>query len=104
MHVGSVDEGAHEQGIAHFVEHITFLGSRKRDALSAMGGRSNAYTDFQHTIFHVTCPTTEGNAAAGRPLLEATVEMLSEVRRPAYSPQRLCAMCPLRGGAARTSV
>ena len=33
MHAGSVDEGESEQGVAHFVEHVTFLGSRKREKL-----------------------------------------------------------------------
>ena len=32
MHVGSVDEREDEQGLAHLVEHVTFLGSKKRDA------------------------------------------------------------------------
>jgi hypothetical protein len=33
MHVGSVDEAENEQGLAHLVEHVTFLGSPKRDRL-----------------------------------------------------------------------
>ena len=33
MHVGSVDEREDEQGLAHLVEHVTFLGSPKRDRL-----------------------------------------------------------------------
>jgi secreted Zn-dependent insulinase-like peptidase len=77
MHVGSVDELEKEQGIAHFVEHITFLGSRKRDNLSSMGGRSNAFTDFQHTLFHITCPTLE--TGSKRPLLGPAIDMLCEV-------------------------
>ena len=30
MHVGSVDENERQQGLAHLVEHVTFLGSRKK--------------------------------------------------------------------------
>lgn len=56
MHVGSVDEGENEQGIAHMIEHVTFLGSKKREQLLAHGARSNAYTDFHHTVFHVHAP------------------------------------------------
>ena len=33
IHAGSVDEGEAEQGVAHFVEHVVFLGSRKREKL-----------------------------------------------------------------------
>ena len=42
MHVGSVDEEETEQGLAHLVEHITFLGSRRRERLLGTGARSNA--------------------------------------------------------------
>jgi predicted Zn-dependent peptidase len=77
MHVGSVDEKPNEQGIAHFVEHVTFLGSHKRETVATLGARSNAFTDFQHTIFHVDCPTVE--PASGRSLVGLTIEMLAEV-------------------------
>ena len=58
MHVGSVDERETEQGLAHLVEHVTFLGSRKRDQWLGSGTRGNAYTDFHHTVFHIHAPTT----------------------------------------------
>lgn len=64
---GSVDEQEHEQGIAHFVEHITFLGSKKRESLLGTGARSNAYTDFHHTVFHVHAPLINGTT--GTPML-----------------------------------
>ena len=56
MHVGSVDEREDEQGLAHLVEHVTFLGSKKRDAWLGSGTRGNAYTDFHHTVFYAACP------------------------------------------------
>lgn len=64
---GSVDEQADEQGIAHMVEHITFLGSKKRENLLGSGARSNAYTDFHHTVFHVHAPLINGTT--GTPML-----------------------------------
>lgn len=57
VHAGSVDELPNEQGIAHLVEHVTFLGSKRREALLGTGARANAYTDFHHTVFHVHSPT-----------------------------------------------
>ena len=57
VHVGSVDEEDDEQGIAHMIEHVAFLGSKKREKLLGTGARSNAYTDFHHTVFHVHSPT-----------------------------------------------
>ena len=68
MHcAGSVDEREHEQGVAHLVEHVTFLGSKKREGLLGTGSRSNAYTDFHHTVFHVHSPNTNG--ITGQPML-----------------------------------
>jgi hypothetical protein len=67
MHVGSVDEAEHEQGIAHMIEHVAFLGSKKREKLLGTGARSNAYTDFHHTVFHVHSPVTTQVAFLPRP-------------------------------------
>jgi hypothetical protein len=38
IHAGSVDELPNEQGIAHLVEHVTFLGSKRRENLLGTGG------------------------------------------------------------------
>ncbi len=67
VHAGSVDERNDEQGLAHLVEHVTFLGSRKREALLGTGARANAYTDFHHTVFHTHAPLT--SAINGMPML-----------------------------------
>lgn len=56
VHVGSIDEEEDEQGIAHMIEHVAFLGSKKREKLLGTGARSNAYTDFHHTVFHIHSP------------------------------------------------
>lgn len=58
VHVGSIDEEEDEQGIAHMIEHVAFLGSKKREKLLGTGARSNAYTDFHHTVFHIHSPTS----------------------------------------------
>lgn len=57
VHVGSIDEEDDEQGIAHMIEHVAFLGSKKREKLLGTGARSNAYTDFHHTVYHIHSPT-----------------------------------------------
>lgn len=56
--MGSIDEEDDEQGIAHMIEHVAFLGSKKREKLLGTGARSNAYTDFHHTVFHIHSPTS----------------------------------------------
>lgn len=40
------------------IEHVAFLGSKKREKLLGTGARSNAYTDFHHTVFHIHAPTS----------------------------------------------
>lgn len=55
------------QGVAHLVEHVTFLGSKRRESLLGTGARANAYTDFHHTVFHVHAPLM--NYSTGKPML-----------------------------------
>ncbi|GBG78735.1 hypothetical protein CBR_g27959 [Chara braunii] len=57
--VGSFSDPLDAQGLAHFLEHMLFMGSEKfpnendyDSFLSAHGGSSNAYTDAEHTCFH----------------------------------------------------
>jgi predicted Zn-dependent peptidase len=77
MHVGSVDELDHEQGVAHLIEHVTFLGSKKRERILGTGARSNAYTDFHHTVFHVHSPVK--SQETGEALLPLVLDALHEV-------------------------
>lgn len=88
VHAGSVDENEVEQGIAHLVEHVTFLGSKKREALLGTGARSNAYTDFHHTVFHMHSP--HQNANTGQPMLPAVLDALAEIAfEPEFLPSRI---------------
>ena len=88
MHVGSVDENERQQGLAHLVEHVTFLGSRKRESLLGTGTRSNAYTDFHHTVFHVHAPNV--NSTNGKPMLPQVLNALREIAfEPDLLPSRL---------------
>jgi predicted Zn-dependent peptidase len=58
VNVGSRDEGEEENGISHFIEHMTFKGTRARNGLQiakeldAIGGFSNAFTGAESTCFH----------------------------------------------------
>lgn len=60
INAGSRDEKDDEQGIAHFIEHLIFKGTRKRKAfhvLSRMddvGGEINAYTSKEETCIHTS--------------------------------------------------
>ena len=55
---GTRDEQADEQGMAHFVEHLIFKGTRKRHAwhilnrMENVGGDLNAYTNKEETVIY----------------------------------------------------
>ncbi|OHC79188.1 MAG: zinc protease, partial [Rhodospirillales bacterium RIFCSPLOWO2_01_FULL_65_14] len=58
--VGSADEGPGDSGIAHFLEHLMFKGTKKRTPgeysriLARNGGRENAFTSTDYTAYHQT--------------------------------------------------
>eukprot|EP00968_Pinguiococcus_pyrenoidosus_P026966 scaffold7344_cov242-Pinguiococcus_pyrenoidosus.AAC.2 len=57
LFAGSANELDEQQGMAHILEHIAYMGSAKRDRLFGTGSQTNAYTDFHHTVFYAACPT-----------------------------------------------
>ena len=60
MGTGSRDELDHEHGMAHFIEHMVFKGTRKRKAyhilsrLEDVGGEINAYTTKEETCVYAS--------------------------------------------------
>ena len=60
INTGSRDEEADEQGIAHFIEHVIFKGTRSRRAfhilnrIEDVGGELNAYTTKEETAVYST--------------------------------------------------
>lgn len=60
VNTGMRDELADENGLAHFVEHMLFKGTRKRKAyhilscLENVGGELNAYTTKEETCIHAS--------------------------------------------------
>ena len=61
--VGSFATPRDLPGLAHYLEHMLFMGSRKHPVentfdsmLIAAGGQSNAYTDTEKTVYHFTTP------------------------------------------------
>jgi predicted Zn-dependent peptidase len=61
VNVGSRDELKNEHGLAHFIEHLIFKGTKKRKAyhiiscLENSGGELNAYTAKEETCIHASC-------------------------------------------------
>jgi predicted Zn-dependent peptidase len=60
VNTGSRDEHEHEQGMAHFIEHTIFKGTKKRKSfqiinrLEDVGGELNAYTTKEETAVYAT--------------------------------------------------
>ncbi len=58
---GSRDETSEIAGLSHFLEHMVFKGTPRRDALAVnrdfdrVGAKHNAQTSEEDTVYHVTC-------------------------------------------------
>ncbi|WP_294155154.1 pitrilysin family protein [uncultured Clostridium sp.] len=63
--VGALYEKMNEKGISHFIEHALFKGTTKRndeqlnEELEALGGEYNAYTDYDATVYTISCLAEE---------------------------------------------
>ena len=74
VNVGSIVEDADQQGLAHFVEHMAFNGTKnfKKQALIdylesigvKFGAHLNAYTSFDETVYMLQVPTDSASQLA----------------------------------------
>lgn len=68
---GTRDEAPYPAGIAHFVEHTLFRGTRRKSAsvissyLDKLGGELNAYTAKEEIVLHATVLKEDIKRAAG---------------------------------------
>src|SRR6516165_11920854 len=76
---GSRDESSELAGVSHFLEHMTFKGTPRRDALAVnrdfdrVGAKHNAQTSEEDTFYHVTCLPE---------YLTPAFDVLSDILRP----------------------
>lgn len=62
-HIGAADEPAGKSGIAHFLEHLMFKGTKKMpdghfsQAIAGLGGNDNAFTSYDYTAYFQTIGT-----------------------------------------------
>lgn len=85
--VGSGADPKKHQGLAHFLEHMLFLGTKKypeadeyQSFLAANGGKHNAYTSFEHTNYFFSV-----NAGQLEPALDRFAQFFIEpLLTPAY--------------------
>ncbi|UCD65276.1 MAG: insulinase family protein [Deltaproteobacteria bacterium] len=84
---GSVYENSEEAGITHFIEHMIFKGTETRGpgelagAIEGAGGRVNAYTSYEYTVYHATLSAVHWDMA---------FEVLAEaVMHSVFDPEEL---------------
>ena len=85
INTGSRDEVASEQGMAHFIEHALFKGTKKRKAfhilsrLEDVGGELNAYTTKEETWYYSTFM---------KEYYERSIELLSDIVFQSTLPEK----------------
>ncbi|HRC91320.1 MAG TPA: pitrilysin family protein [Bacteroidia bacterium] len=73
---GTRNEQIQQEGLAHFIEHMLFKGTRKRKSfhilnrLEVVGGELNAFTSKEETCIHASVTT---------PHLERALELISDI-------------------------
>src|SRR3954454_6473220 len=76
---GSRDESPEVAGVSHFLEHMVFKGTPRRDALAVnrdfdrVGAKHNAQTSEEDTVYHVTSLPE---------YLPKSFDVLSDILRP----------------------
>ncbi len=95
---GSLEEDDSQQGLAHFLEHMAFKGSRnvpegdmikilERKGL-AFGPDTNAFTSFDQTVFMLDLPETDADTlSTGMMLMRETASNLT-LAQSAMDPER----------------
>ena len=85
INTGSRDETVPEHGIAHFIEHMLFKGTKKRKAyhilsrLEDVGGELNAYTTKEETAIHASFLKED---------YERAIELISDISFNSVFPEK----------------
>jgi len=84
VNAGARDEASGEEGLAHFCEHVSFKGTKRRSSLQVLnclervGGDLNAFTNKEDTVYH---------AALLREHLPKAVDLLTDITLHSTYPQ-----------------
>ncbi|MDR2956941.1 MAG: insulinase family protein, partial [Coriobacteriales bacterium] len=104
--VGSRDELPGQYGLSHFLEHMFFKGTNKRDAIAiaqdfeSLGADQNAYTSKEHTcyyarvvddkiepVFEIIADMLTGSQFAQNEINSEREVVIEEIARSEDSPQ-----------------
>jgi zinc protease len=87
VEAGSADEHPAEAGISHLIEHMIFKGTNEMrageiaGAIERYGGRINAYTSYEYTVYHVVI--------ASRYQEEGLKVLADAIQHPSFDPTEL---------------
>ena len=77
VNVGSINEKKDEEGMAHFLEHMLFKGTKKRlksknisNNIYKVGGETNAFTSYDITAYYI---------CIGSDFVENAIDILSDM-------------------------
>lgn len=85
INTGSRDENEDEHGLAHFIEHSVFKGTKKRKSfhvlsrIEGVGGELNAYTTKEETVLYATFLSEH---------YDRTAELLSDILFNSTYPEK----------------
>ena len=85
VYAGTRNEADGEDGMAHFIEHMTFKGTVRRkswhinNSIESVGGDLNAYTGKEETVYYTAIPANE---------LPRAIDVLSDMVFHSTYPQR----------------
>jgi predicted Zn-dependent peptidase len=85
FNTGSRDEEKNEHGLAHFIEHVIFKGTKKRKSyhinsrLEDVGGELNAYTTKEETCIHASFLKED---------IERALELISDISFNSIFPEK----------------
>ncbi len=85
INIGSRNESLPEHGIAHFIEHMLFKGTKRRKAyhvlsrLEDVGGELNAYTTKEETAIHASFLKED---------YERAIELISDISFNSVFPEK----------------
>ena len=89
VNAGSLNENKNNNGVAHFLEHMAFKGTKTRDArqlaveMAGLGAKPNAYTSHTKTAYH-----TIGLASAIGPMIELEADVICNSILPQHEVER----------------
>jgi len=84
INVGTCNEDENQNGIAHFIEHILFKGTKNRktfhilNRIDSVGGELNAYTSKEETCIYASCQAQ---------YLERALELIADISFNSIFPE-----------------